>query len=251
MRKNRMRLKDLPVGSIITDKKTRFNNKPIDWLVADHEKYPDGTVLLSKDILCCRPFDSPKECDEDEYRKKYGSNRWKHSDIREWLNNEFLGKSFSGRLAGLIIPVFNTTELSRYDSEFFESGYVVDRTEEMVFLLSDAETGYSRNIKALELFKGNNKEKYLKAEVCPRLTWYWWLRSPYGGFSYSASIVNADGSLDYGCACGGNNGVRPACVISDFASVKKRKNGGYKFNWKEATGRKGPWCGALKQEGKE
>lgn len=68
-----MTLKELPVGSIVTDKKTRFNNKPIEWLVADHEKY-SGTVLLSKDILCCRPFDKPKKSYEDADRRKYGSN---------------------------------------------------------------------------------------------------------------------------------------------------------------------------------
>ena len=34
-----MILKDLPIGSIVTDKKTKFNGKPIEWFVADHEKY--------------------------------------------------------------------------------------------------------------------------------------------------------------------------------------------------------------------
>ena len=224
-----MTLKDLPVSSIVTDKKTRFNNKPIDWLVADHEKYPDGTVLLSKDILCCRPFDSPKECDKDEYRKKYGSNRWKHSDIREWLNNEFLGKSFSGRLAALAKPGYNVTELSKSDRGLY--GCAIDVTEDTVFLLSDAEVGCYSDNEALELFKGENKEKYLKAEVCPGLEWYWWLRSPLAGNSDDARSVYTDGSLSYFNAYYGYYGVRPACVISSSAPVKKRKNGGYKFDW--------------------
>lgn len=68
-----MTLKDLPVGSIVADKKTKFNGKLIEWLVADHTMYAEGTVLLSKDILCCRPFDNPKESYKDAGRREYGS----------------------------------------------------------------------------------------------------------------------------------------------------------------------------------
>lgn len=224
-----MTLKELPVGSIITDKRTRFNNKPIKWLVADHEKYPDGTVLLSKDILCCRPFDEPKEYYEDEYQKKYGSNRWSTSDLRKWLNNEFFGKAFSSRLADIVIPVSNATVLSRHNRELCE----VDRTKDTVFLLSDIEIGGKDYNVTLELFKGENKEKYRIAEVCPELTWYWWLRSPYAGYSHIARNVDTDGSLSSYYAYYGYRGVRPACVISSSAPVKKKKNGGYKFDWKE------------------
>ena len=222
-----MTLKDLPVGSIVADKKTRFNGKPIEWLVADHEKYPDGTVLLSKDILCCRPFDEPKEYYEDEYQKKYGSNRWSTSDLRKWLNNDFFGKAFSSRLADIVIPVSNATVLSRHDRELCE----VDRTKDTVFLLSDIEIGGKVYDETLELFKGENKEKYRIAEVCPGLAWYWWLRSPRAGDSNHARIVHTDGSLSGNDAYHGDYGVRPACVVFSSAPVKIRKNGGYKFDW--------------------
>ena len=221
-----MTLGDLPIGSIVTDKKTKFNRRPIEWLVTDHEKYPDGTVLLSKDILCRRPFDEPKEYYEDEYRKKYGSNRWSTSDLRKWLNNEFFGKAFSSRLADIVIPVSNATVLSRHDRELCE----VDRTKDTVFLLSDIEIGGKVYDETLELFKGESK-KYLTAECCPGLTWWWWLRSPDAGNSYNARIVHADGSLGNHYAYGGGNGVRPACVVSSSAPVKIRKSGGYKFDW--------------------
>ena len=224
-----MTLKDLPVGSIVADKKTRFSGKPIEWLVTDHEKYPDRTVLLSKDILCCRPFDEPKEYYWNKYQKIYGSNRWSTSDLRKWLNNEFFGKAFSSRLADIVIPVSNATVLPRHDRELCE----VDRTEDTVFLLSDAEVGCYGDNKALELFRGNTKEKYLITEVCPGLEWYWWLRSPSAWNSSDARSVSADGSLNDNGAYGGDRGVRPACVVSSSAPVNKRKNGGYKFDWKE------------------
>ena len=226
-----MTLKDLPVGSIVADKKTRFNGKPIEWLVTDHEKYPDGTVLLSKDILCCRPFDEPKEYYEDEYRKKYGSNRWSTSDLRKWLTDEFFNGSFSDRLADLTIYTLRATTVPECDRDS-SMKYFKDGTGEPVFLVSDAEIGYEEDCKALELFKGENKEKYRIAEVCPELTWFWWLRSPYAGYSYYARYVGTDGLLDSNSAYYGDFGVRPACVISSSAPVKKRKNGEYKFDWK-------------------
>ena len=224
-----MTLIDLPVGSIVTDKKTKFNNKPIEWIVTDHEKYQGGAVLLSKDILCCRPFDNPKESYKNVGRREYGSNRWTDSDIREWLETEFYRKSFSSKLAALAKPVWNVTELSKYDRGLY--GCAKDVTEDTVFLLSDAEVGCYGDNEALELFRGNTKEKYLITEVCPGLTWYWWLRSPFAGYSYYARIVNTGGSLINNYAYYGSNGVRPACVISSSAPVKKKKNGGYKFDW--------------------
>lgn len=222
-----MTLGNLPIGTEIIDKKTKFNDKPIKWLVADHEKYQDGTVLLSKDILCCRPFDEPKESYKDMNCREYGSNNWRDSDIRKWLETEFYRKSFSSRLADIAIPVSNATVLSRHDRELCE----VDRTEDTVFLLSDIEIGGKDYDETLELFKDENKEKYLKAETCPGLEWYWWLRSPFGGNSCHARYVSTDGLIDYSLAYNSNCGVRPACVISSSAPVKIGKSGGYKFDW--------------------
>ena len=224
-----MTLGNLLIGSIVTDKKTKFNGKPRELLVADHNYGENRTILLSKDILCCRPFDNSKEFYVDVYRREYGSNRWRDSDIREWLETEFFCKSFSSRLAGLTIPVLNTTEIPMCDRDY-RYEYVADNTEDNVFLLSGAEIGSEGDSKAIELFRGNNKEMYRTAEACPGLTWYWWLRSPCAGSSYRARTVNADGSLNDEYAYDGNFGVRPACVIFNSAPVKKRKSGGYKFD---------------------
>lgn len=114
----------------------------------------------------------------------------------------------------------------------FSITYFVDGTAEAVFLLSDAGVGYKGDDEALELFKGRDKGKYLKAEVCHGLVWHWWLRSPDVKDSHNARNVRTDGSLYSGNAYNGSGGVRPACVVSSSAPVKKRKSGGYKFDWK-------------------
>ena len=227
-----MTLGNLLIGSIVTDKKTKFNGKPIEWLVADHNY--GCTTLLSKDILCCRPFDNPKEYYKNVGRREFGSNRWRDSDIRKWLETEFYRKSFSSRLAGLTIPVLNATEIPTCDRAY-RNEYMVDNTEDIVFLLSDAEVGSEGDSEAIALFRSNNKGKYRIAEVCPELTWYWWLRSPNAGSSYGARTVDTDGSLGHSGAYIGDYGVRPACAISSSAPVKIRKSGEYKFDWKEVA----------------
>lgn len=83
-----MILKDLPIDTVVIDKKTKFNGKPIEWFVTDHEQYQDGTVLFSKDIICCKPFDDSKELGYKEYEEY--SICWENSSIRNWLKNRFL-----------------------------------------------------------------------------------------------------------------------------------------------------------------
>lgn len=126
------------------------------------------------------------------------------------------------------------TGISKCDKKY-RSNDVVDFTKDIVFLLSEDEVGYADYDKALQLFRGGERNKYRQAEVCPGLTWWWWLRSPCAGSSAIARVLGTDGALYSGNAYDDDNGVRPAFIISDSIPVKKRKNGGYKFYWKEVT----------------
>lgn len=79
-------------GAIVIDKKTKYDNEVITWIVAHHE-YGDGyfqegsTVLLSKDILTLKAFDS-MELDKTRSgaEQQYGSNNYIRSNILHWLN---------------------------------------------------------------------------------------------------------------------------------------------------------------------
>ena len=220
-----MMLKDLPIGTIVTDKRTKFNGKPIEWIVADHEKYQDGTVLLSKDIICCKPFDAPKELSDKEY-KEY-SICWENSSIRNWLKTDFFFKSFSIQFRCMSIPV-EISECDRND--------LTRKIKDNVFLLSVSEIGDYDYYKILQLFKDIDRNKYTISEVCLGLKWSWWLRSPslipspLGNLHYICSVN--DHGLLYGTnAHYGSMGIRPACVIADCAPIKEKKNGDYRFDW--------------------
>ncbi len=82
-----MKLKDLPVGARITDRRSGY-----EFLVAaqNHPGYK-GTVLVSDRILRCAAFDAA----EPESKKRttfenaalYGNNNFELSNIRQWLNS--------------------------------------------------------------------------------------------------------------------------------------------------------------------
>lgn len=212
-----MILGELLVGSIITNKKTKINGKPIIWLVADHGEYlldsgvrTQATLLLSRDIIACRSFNNGPYIG--------AANQWKNSEIRDWLNHDFCDY-VSIELLDHIWPIRLLTDDWMTDDTFF--------------LLSSEEAGFEKQENALALFKKDSR--YRVAEACLWLKWSWWLRSPYAGSSSDVHFVYDTGSLGRASASYGYTGVRPAFIISDFIPVKKRENGGYEFYWKEVT----------------
>ncbi|MCL2810563.1 MAG: DUF6273 domain-containing protein [Clostridia bacterium] len=71
-----------------------YADQPILWRVLTVR---DGRMLLlSELILDARPFDSREE---DEGR----TNEWEHSELRAWLNKEFIDEAFSKMDQGLIL----------------------------------------------------------------------------------------------------------------------------------------------------
>ena len=211
-----MILKDLPIGTIVTDKKTKFNGKPIEWIVTDHEKYQDGTVLFSKDIICCKSFDNSKMSDYKKYKEHPIC--WENSTIRNWLKTNFFYNFFSIQLRCMSISV-ELLECDRND--------LTRKIKDNIFLLSPSEIGYTK-YKALQLFSNN---EYKTAEACLGLKWSYWLRTPFLGNLCDAYIINSDGSFYHNDAYDNRCGIRPACVISDYAPIKKKENGDYKFDW--------------------
>ena len=67
-------------------------------------------------------------------------------------------------------------------------------------------------------------------------SWYWWLRTPYSGYSYNVRGVSSSGALDGNNACDGHRGVRPLCNLKSDILVSDNKNsrGNYEFQWNAA-----------------
>ena len=75
----------------------KYYNKPILWRVIN--KKDDGSIMLfSEKIICFKAFDANGDLTDgrgDKERKKYGSNYWEKSNIREWLRSSSLKVNYS------------------------------------------------------------------------------------------------------------------------------------------------------------
>ena len=149
----------------------------------------NGYLLITKDVIERRKF---HKVDSDI--------TWAESDIREYLNGEFLQENFSKAERNRIVKA----DIYTPDNSESVSGI---KTEDKVFLLSSEE--------ASSLFHDDSDRiaKYKK-----EVSW-WWLRS-FGTIMGYAETVYDDGSInDVGYDVDYENGVRPAIYLKSLDSL--------------------------------
>lgn len=88
-----------------------YNGEPIQWLVMS--KMDNNLTLISKDVLFDAPFDTDGE---------FGSNLWTESDIRDYLNGDFL-KEFTNDELARIHPTVQEVTLSQNNSHLAQFGH--------------------------------------------------------------------------------------------------------------------------------
>ncbi|SHN77158.1 DUF6273 domain-containing protein [Desulfitobacterium chlororespirans] len=93
-------LSDLPIGSKIkygTYKVENSSVEPIIWRIVDknHAGYPDDSVTLLTDrIIDFRGFDAKEPGNGSSGRVEYGNNRYRTSNLRQWLNSNGAANSW-------------------------------------------------------------------------------------------------------------------------------------------------------------
>lgn len=78
---------------------TDYLGPSIVWKVIakNHSGYPNGSVtLMSSKGIASLPFDAKEPNNTDLYNRNYGNNRWKFSNIRQWLNSDKKGDQVDG-----------------------------------------------------------------------------------------------------------------------------------------------------------
>jgi hypothetical protein len=170
-----------------------YNGVPITWKVLKMEN--SRALIISEHVLA-----------QVNFNNKNADITWEDSEIRNWLNNDFLASSFNElqRLA-----IFETEIVQSNNPDYGVSGG--NNTKDKIFLLSTDE--------ARDLFITNEERK----ATMDGLAMKWWLRSPgvegkfiaivlYDGAVYSFG-ANANGDTVYNC------GVRPA-LWADIMSLQ-------------------------------
>ena len=188
-------------GSYYQENSTK--KTPIEWLVL--KKSGTKVLLISRYGLDCR-----------KYHNQRVDITWENSDLRKWLNGEFLKNAFTATEQKKIA----VTKLANdNNAEYGTLGG--NSTEDKVFCLSIAEAG--------SLFKDNESRKcvptpYALGKGCwkssenfinGRGCCMWWLRSP-GADQYYAAYVYTGGALSFfgGYVLSDSSAVRPALWVN-------------------------------------
>ncbi len=187
------------LGTYEQDLDNSNGKEAIEWVVLDYDEKENKSLLLCLNAIECKP-----------YKDGYGAASWENSDVRAWLNNNFIRSAFTGSELGIILDSeIETPDNIRYST----SGGNI--TADKVFLLSDAEfmkylsgteyaigysTPYSRD-------RGVQSGPISGTSVC-------WLRTPGESLVYVSTVsyvgeLNSMGVYTYSASCG----VRPAIWV--------------------------------------
>lgn len=189
-----------------------YKAEKISWMVLEQNE--DQLMVVSEYVLDNHRFN---EYNKGTNEEGYYANNYAHSEIREWLNNQFLMAAFhdDSRIKMIKKMLVDNSANTTYSSS---NQNACENTEDYIFLLSYQDL-------AKKYFSSDNKRQCYGTEYCteyrgtePRP---YWTRSPSSSSSSSAWLVDADGSfLDYNGLdinyYGG--GVRPALCF-DFSGV--------------------------------
>lgn len=180
-------------GSSVTDGVTYyFKVEPIRWRILSEDG--ESAFILADGILANKAYDAD-------------SNNYYNSDIRAWLNGEFLNAAF-GEVAQSLIE---TTEVNNSASSTGNSSnkYACGNTFDKVFLLSYREAinnsyGFSINSEAKDTARRMTVSDYARstgANMSGDDRYFccgdWWLRSPVSTLDYGVRTIGFDGYVDY------------------------------------------------------
>lgn len=184
-------------GSYEQDNNPRNGAESIEWIVLDYDAATDRSLLISKYILDVRPFKTGKT--------SASSLNWSASDVRKWLNDEFMDAAFTRAEQGAFCKATNSTK------DFLARSGGLD-TQDYFFLLSRQEANKyfssDRDRRSLLTDYAFDQADRFGVSVA-RSSTFWWLRSP-GGYDYDGSVVDESGAITYGKTASNHGGIRPA-----------------------------------------
>ncbi len=165
-------MKNLPAGLSIGDE---FQLAGTTWKILD---------ITDAGYMCLAESIGNREFDSDD-------NNWKTSDLRSYLNKEFLEKL----------------------EEEIGKGNVLEFERNLISL--DGQTEYGSCTDKMSLLTVDEYRKY--REYIPNANKWWWLITPWStpcnDYSSTVAVVSPSGDVNY-CSYYGSNGVRPFCIFS-------------------------------------
>ncbi len=165
-------------GKYEQDNTSSNGKEEIEWKVLDKDENGRMLVISKYAVDCVNYHSSPKQI------------TWENSDIRKWLNNDFIANAFSSKEKSYIKT---TTVDNSGNPDYKVNGG--NSTNDRVFLLSidEAKRYFPKAIDRICIATNHAQTKGSELDGITRAC-RWWLRSP-GSTLYSASSVKIDGFI--------------------------------------------------------
>lgn len=178
--------------------------EPIRWIVLD--RIDGRLLLLSRDSLDAAPY----------HRVPFEPVTWEHSDLRRWMNSDFLATAFNEKEVCLVptVEIPNTPQSATGTA-------AGPATRDRVFALSETEASIyiSDAVERASLGSAALSAAVVADDLPANEEGYadWWLRSP-GTYDFTAQYVDREGVRHgSGAAADATYGVRPALWLDTSA----------------------------------
>ena len=264
----------LPVGAADTEAGVQlgdyiqlgsYENAPILWRCVSVDE--NGPLMLSDRVLCdYMPYDAQTSANSTSgshrrsgYRSKYGSNHWRDSDMRSWLNSDaeaglvkwlcgnppkdgyiMGGGAYDGK-AGFLngftrdeaAAIKTVTQRSIVSHPEYTAGYIDAPGTDLPYntdidsVADGYEGAHYENITdkvfLLDVKQlctvSKNLGNYYIAQNRNGVNWSYWLRTPVTDCNHDMRYVSQQGSIGRDAPCKGYYGVRPAFYLDAAYSV--------------------------------
>ena len=236
-----------------------YDGEPILWRCVSVDE--NGPLMLSDKVLCdSMPYDAQTSENSTSgshhrsgYRSKYGSNHWRDSDMRSWLNSDaeagqvkwlcgnppkdgyiMGGGAYDGK-AGFLngftrdeaAAIKTVTQRSIVSHPEYTAGYIDASGADLPYNtdISSVADGYEgahyENITDKVFLLDvkqlctvyENLSSYYIAQNRNGVNWSYWLRTPVTDCNHDMRYVSPQGSIGRDAPCKGYYGVRPAFYL--------------------------------------
>ena len=236
-----------------------YDGEPILWRCVSVDE--NGPLMLSDKVLCdSMPYDAQTSENSTNgshrrsgYRSKYGSNHWRDSDMRSWLNSDaeagqvkwlcgnppkdgyiMGGGAYDGK-AGFLngftrdeaAVIKTVTQRSIVSHPEYTAGYIDASRADLPYNtdISSVADGYEgahyENITDKVFLLDvkqlctvyENLSSYYIAQNRNGVNWSYWLRTPVTDCNHDMRYVSPQGSIGRDAPCKGYYGVRPAFYL--------------------------------------